>query len=279
MDKEKASEFPENKIQKVRELFFPLIGEETKERIITGFNIYNANEIKDVNALFQVNYLHSNLRKEDKHRREFERFISEYGLPHLIEGIDANLLVRNADYFTQPYWDDPIDVRYFTTKAKELSREEVFDYDGTIIAESKQYDMLIGVDNRKDLRQLLKMFRKHFYLNYIDSYGRYILDEKENKIPNDKAVKNDPWDIPLITIGCRNNRLIRGFKKIKQVNLRKIKKEDVWDKIMLISSLTDKRFDLFIKELKNNKHKYNMDYKSLNKLVNRLFVDEYINVD
>ncbi len=271
--------FPENKIQEIREIFFPLVGEEPKERIITEFNVYDTREIKDINAVFQVNYLHSNLGKEEAHRQEFEKFISEYGLVHLIENIDENLLVRHADYFTQPYWEDPEHVRYFTTKAKELSKNEVFDYDGTVIAESKQYDMLICVENRKDLRQLMKMFRKHFYLNDIDSYGRYILDKTKSKIPNDDSVKNDPWDIPLITIDYHDKRRVRGFKKIKQVNLKKIKSEDFWDEIMLISSLTDKRYRLFIEELKKNKKKYNMQFKNFEKLVNRLFVDEYINRD
>jgi len=273
--------FPEKKVQEIRELFFPLVGETPDQRIVTGINIYDIRKIKKSNATFQVNYLHSNLgRKKSKkegHKKEFEKFLSEYSLVHLIEKIDENLVARHADYLTQPYWDDPENVRYFTTNAKEISRSDIFDYDGTIIAESKQYDLLISIENRKDLRKFLRMLRTHFYLNEIDSYGKYILDKIGEKIPNKRAIEHDPWDIPLITIDHQKGRLVRGFKKIKKIELRKTQTKDLWDKVMLISSLVDKKYRKFITELRQNKQKYSMNISTVPKLVNKLFIEEYIN--
>ncbi len=107
----------EKDLQRIRSIYFNLI----KNEIITGYNLYPKLFDYSQGNLF-LNYLHSDLKPEDRHFQELYKILRSEGfLEEIIvindELVDSREIIeREADYITQSNWENPLNMRYFDFK-------------------------------------------------------------------------------------------------------------------------------------------------------------------
>ncbi len=257
-------QFNEEYLQQFRSLLFPIIGKE----LITGYNIYRIVDKSKKRPSFQLSYFHSDLSEKDEHRTALVEKLSDYGVIHLTEKVEENIICRNASYITKNLWDDPLRTRYFDTSGNKILEETLLDFEGIIIAESLQYDMNIGVESEKDLALLIKIVNKHLYKYIRNVQGNYVL-KKGEKALNPDGIPG-AWDIPLISLRTDKRKIIEGFSEISEIIIEMQGNEEI-----MASLFIDRKTKQFLNELKSK----SQEFSKIPILANSLFVDKYINAD
>jgi len=203
----------ESELQRIRETYFPLI----EIGIISGYNIYPY-LIDYPKGLF-LNYLHSDLKDNDKHIIELSsKLRMKVNLEERIvinnKVVDRKeILERNADYLTDPNWDDPPNTRYFALDAIEISKENT--NNDEIIAESLQYDLLLRVANQSELRTIIDIFKKYASKFRLNEKGSLI------RVKNNEAITNS-WEVPLLICTSNSNKkpsVLYDFLTVKQFEI------------------------------------------------------------
>ena len=166
----------EEDLQRIRDKYFSLI----EVGIITGYNLYLSLFDYSDGRLF-LNYLHSDLRLEDRHFQELSEILRVEGFleekmiinDELVDRKDT--IERETDYITRPNWEDPINMRYFDFNGEELSQEEAKALKKNIVGESLQYDSLFRVKDESELRKLINLFKKYTSKHLLDKRGKEII--------------------------------------------------------------------------------------------------------
>ena len=257
----------EKDLQRIRSIYFPLID----KRIITGYNLYH-NLFDYSNAKLFLNYLHSDLKPEDKHFQELSRILKLEGF--LEERIIINnklvdreeIIEREADYITRPHWKDPKDMRYFDERGIELSRDEAKNLGKDIIGESFQYDLLLRVSNEKELRRLVDLFKNYVSKDKLDKHGRKIIGKNQSAIFGAQ-------DIPLLVCTTKNNK-----KPPYLVDFLKVNQFDIPEKLGNISITLSTLVGSKSKELQKFLDKQGYKIRSTKKYAFRIFVEYYLDV-
>jgi len=262
----------EEDLQRIRKQYFPLIG----RGIITGYNIYSNLFDYSKGKLF-LDYLHPNLRPEDRHFIELsERLKSEAGID-LESRITINsklvdrtgLAARNADYITRPHWKNPADMRFFDFDGRELSTEEISKMrKASLIGESLQYDLLIKIKDKQELRKIIDILKVYASQFQLDRRGRKLVKE------GDYVETTDPIagasDIPLLVCTSRNKKPenLQDFLAICQFNIT----EYLGDKLVILSTLVRSK----AKDIRKILVSRNAIVSADKKYALRVFVEDYI---
>jgi hypothetical protein len=255
----------EEDLERIRALLFPLI----HDRIITGYNIYPSS-LKRADGLFFLNYLHSDLRKEDKHYQELGDMLVKQGIAEERINIYDQLIdrqevaERNADYVTLPDWQDPAGMRYFDFDGNEIPPEIAKRLERELIGEGMQLELLIRLKDEEELRKATCMFRRYASEFKLDRYGRKIGTNNPESIAG-------AWEVPLVVCTTSTNKKPRFLVDFLRVNefsfYEKLGGEDVF-----VSTLVRRK----TRELRNALKKLGVDIDSRKKYVMRLFVEKYI---
>jgi len=258
----------ERDLYRIRKTYFPLI----QKRIITGYNIYLTSLKRQDTGLF-LNYLHSDLKAEDLHFKElFEKLIDSSLIAESIVVNDKlveskEIVEREADYLTKVEWENPLDIKYFTYNAIELERDKAKDLD-EVIGESLQYDLVFQVEDFKDLRLLIDIFKKYTSKYKLDNMGRKISKGKIF-LPNEEAITN-AWDIPLLTYTNKGIKPVDfdDFLRVSQYNI----KETIGNKSVIVNTLVRRNAQKLEKILE----KMRIEKEQKEKYALRVFVEDYI---
>ncbi len=255
----------------IRKIFFPLI----KNGIITGYNIY-ASYYFSQEFPYVLHYLHSDLTKRHKHYKELTVILEAEGLLTKITRITdrlmntSELIDRVADYSTRPGWKDPMQIRYFTFNGIEVSKRAAKRI-GEVIAEGKQYDLIIKASNEDEVKELKKIFKKRAAKYKIDKFGRIVMDAVQEPVQNKNTIYN-AWEIPLLFVTSKTHckpKSLTDFLKVKQFYIT----YPVHERIsVVINTLVRSKADEFRHFLVET----NLEFKELKGYALRIFVDDYI---
>lgn len=262
----------EEDLQRIRNKYFTLIA----DGIITGYNLYSKLFDYSKGRLF-LNYLHSELRPEDRHFKELSEILRTKGF--LEERIIINdglvdreeTLEREADYITRASWDDPLDMRYFDFYGKELTREEAKVLRGDVVGESLQYDLLLRVKDEPELRKVVDLFKEYASMHILDKNGRKII-KNNDYVENENAIYN-AWDTPLLICTNKSNKKPRNLYDFLAVNQFNIL-EQFGNNSIILSTLLRTKSKKFHKILEERKDKFQFDKK----YAPRVFVEDYIDI-
>lgn len=261
-------------LQRIRSVFFPFIA----QKLITGYNIYSQLFDFSSHHLF-LSYLHSHLQTDDKHFQELSdrlRTVEELDLQEKItlhnKLIDRREVVkRDAYYLTRREWNDPEDMRYFSLNGQEVSPEQAATLE-SVIGESLQYDLLIRIQSKDELRRVIDIFKMYASKHVLDKKGKKIMEEKGPKI-NGEAITNS-FDIPLLTCITKNSRKPKNlidFLVVKQFSVQEI----VGQETVVLKTLVRTNADLFhvaIKQVGYTTNAITIDKQ----YALRVFIEDYI---
>ena len=260
----------EQDLDRIRRKYFPLI----ERGIITGYNIYQEMFDYSQGDLF-LNYLHSDLKPEDRHFQELSGVLEAEGfLEERITVSDKlvdrkDIVEREADYITYANWEDPENMRYFTFKGDELQREKAKELGERVIGESFQYDLLLKLKDKSELRNLINLFKRYTSKNRLNKYGKRIV-KMGSLVINEDAIFN-AWDVPLLTFKNNANRKPRSLYDFLSVT-EFIIAEKLHNSPITLRTLVGKRR----KDVRGNLNKMKAMVQTEKKYVLRGFVEDYI---
>lgn len=206
------------KTEILRRLLFPAVAMD----IITGYNIY-PETVTPPDAVFCVSYLHNKLSENDEHFRELERKVTDFGMTLLLEPEWCQRVDRTAAYLLEGGWEAD---EYYDARGQEIKKECVDKHikQGVpVIGVSKQYDLRIGVNNRKNLEALLEIFRKHANAYLINKKTGKIItypaSKGRTKKQNRKHKISDAWEVPFISIDTGEPVQLPGYQSVRKIYL------------------------------------------------------------
>jgi len=223
-----------SKAEELRKLLFPAIAID----MITGYNIYQEPATPS-DAKFRVSYLHSNLKEEDEHRKQLEQKVNEFGISIVLKPQRCQRVDRTAAYRLEQGWQAD---EYYDAKGNKVPEDAVDQFikrGMPIIGVSKQYDLRIGINDRKTLDALLEIFRKHTNAYLINKKtGKivtYSKGEERRSRENRKHRIIDAWEVPFISVDTGEQVLLPGYQRVKRISLNGFGSD--------VSSLIDKKWD------------------------------------
>lgn len=204
------TEFDKNLLDQFGKVFFPAIA----KGLISGYNVYH--EAQKVTAKYLINYLHSDLGidaygKPQPHREELMDKLRKFGPAQITEKVTDTIVQSMATYKRGDWENDPPGVRYFTLDRRELKREEIMDYPGTVVVEGLQYDLGIALETLKEVNCVVDVLNKYTYAQKVDKDGTVHKDQA-----NLDAIV-DAWGVPLITITHQTEQDFAGFLPIVKI--------------------------------------------------------------
>lgn len=204
----------ETKDKRIKEILFPAIAVD----IITGYDIYKEKQ-KGFNTKFTVNYLHANLEPADVHRQELEEKIKEYGLHVILQSIRCQRLDRTAIYRLEYGWRAD---EYYDAGGNSITIEQVDElvkYNVPVIGLSKQYNLRIGIDDKKTLDILLNILRKHANAYVINKKtGKPVKYYSDDWLKHNRKHKiHDAWDIPFIGVETTEDINLEGYQRVNKI--------------------------------------------------------------
>ena len=258
-------------LDKLRKEYFRFI----EKGIISGYNLFLEEHDYSTGDLF-LNYLHSDLKPDDEHFKEILSRLKKDGFLDLEGRILINhqlvdrgkVRERETVYLMHPEWENAENTKYFTLRGSPLSLEEAHYFEGDLVGESLQYDLLIKIKNTDELRTIINLFKKYASKNKLDRKGRKIIKDGEIVL-NETAVYR-AWEIPLLTCKASCSRKPKNLPDFLSVFHFSIGEDLGGTPIILSTLVKDKRKEL-IKELGKKKQ------FSIDKVYSlRLFVEDYI---
>jgi len=260
----------EEDLQRIRIRYFPLI----RDRIITGYNLYQRPFNYPKRRLF-LNYLHSNLRPEDRHFKELFEKLKQEGVS--LEGrilINSKLVdkkefkERVADYRTEPDWKDSSNTRYFDFDGNPMPVEIAKSLGIPLIGEAIQHDLLIRIRDESELHILIDLFKRYVSKHQLGIDGKRILKNGEPK-PNREAVYGAS-EVPLIiyTNTGYETKDLKDFLPIKEFMIL----ENLGGVNIVLSTLVGKRAKQVNKILNKRKART----KVFDRYTLSLFVEDYV---
>jgi len=258
--------FDRSELEFYRKVFLPRI----VSGVITGYNVYR--EDISYEEPFVINYLHSKLRPEDEHRKELLDEIKRQFNPLVIERIVDRVVDRTANYKSERRWVMPRTENIYDKNGRQLSLEELDSYDGPIIKERLEYDLAIKIVDEKELKELLTLLREKCYKYSIDEDGEFVYINNE-KVPNPRRIRDEPWEIPLITVTNRKPVELKGFSKIRKYQFKNSKNGFK----SLTSLFTGSNTARFNSTVATDFTLSSMKEFDIELLANNLFVKEYLN--
>ncbi|MEK6874947.1 MAG: hypothetical protein AABX52_04325 [Nanoarchaeota archaeon] len=227
------------KIDNVKTILFPAIAID----IVTGYNTYQKPVIIP-KTKFLVSYLHSNLRADDEHHQDLERKVQEYGISTVFSSQCCHRVDRTAIYRLEQGWQAE---QYYDIKGNRVQDDKINNLvkQGVpIIGISKQYDLRIGIDDRKSLDCLLEVFRRHANAYIINKRtGNIVMHSKWLKRKRNQKYKiRDAWEIPYITVESKDSLYLQGYESIKKISVEGFDVD--------INLLIDKKWDEYLVEPK-----------------------------
>lgn len=223
-----------SKMEELRKLLFPAIAVD----IITGYNVY-PESVTPSAAKFRVSYLHSNLNEDDEHRKQLEHKVNAYGISVVLKPQRCQHVGRTAAYRLEQGWqaDEYYDAK--CNRVPESAVDEVIKRGMPIIGVSKQYDLRIGIDDRKTLDALLEVFRKHANAYLVNKKtGKmvtYPTGEERKSRENRKHRIIDAWEVPFISVDGDEQVRLLGYQRVKRISLNGFGVD--------VSSLIDRKWD------------------------------------
>lgn len=246
-------------LQKYRELLFPALG----LGILTGYNIYK--DKIEGKSLFVVSYLHSDLSvsksgKVHPHLEELIDKLSKFGPPKIIENISSSITDRIVVYMQGDWEENPKNLTFYTLQGEKINPEILKDYKGVLIAEWKQYDLSLEIENEKDLAHLLDLYNEYLYAYHIDRKGKMHFNA-----PNPHAIRGS-WEIPLIIVSAKQKFRRKDLLRTWEISV----KEGHYE----MNAIVRKQ----LKNLRTYLQNKNLDFKEIKKFVNRPFVEIYLDL-
>lgn len=236
-------------LQRIRTKYFPLIA----ERIITGYNLYPRLFDYSNGRLF-LNYLHSDLRPDDRHFQELSDILRSEGLLECIvsvsdEVVDSrNPLPRKANYTTESDWEDPSDTSYFDLQGNKIPPNLAKAMRIPLVAEGVQYDLLLHARDQKELRRLVTFFKKYTSKTALDRYGKKRASSVDGFEENPQKIAN-AWDVPLLvctSLDVSKPKVLRDFLRVSQINVQ----ESLGGSVVVLTTLVRRNEDLLVSRLK-----------------------------
>lgn len=296
-DMVEIKEFKSNELEFWRKLFFRFI----REELITGYNIYKK-ELHLKNPII-LNYLHSELSSGDKHLNELIEVLKNEADLDISKKIKDTILLRDAYYKSKndPLWINPDKQNFYTLEGERLEPKDLLDYDGPIVIEEVQHDLFIGINNKRELNQLLKIFKEKAplyllvqdcsdYLTCKDGtvemnnhnykikdflktfYGvedlKSVEITKDGKIENPLHFDYGAWEVPLLLLNKPSNEV--WFDEISHFKFSK----DTFESFL--SFLIKSKKDMLIEKLRDNAEISLLSYEESLKYANKLFIKQYI---
>ena len=251
--------FNEVIMNQYRSMLFPFIS----NNIISGYNLYKK-RFKQ-NRSYKITYFHSDMKNiRDKHIKELLSRLKENYDYKINETIKNSIITRIAVYKIGDWEENPKNIRFFNSNGDELSIKDLDRYNDIIIAEGKQYEMNLEVNNKKDLRNLIKILSEGVNFYILNKNGKIVLSDEGLPKINTNAVYGS-WEVPLLTIKNDNN--INGFLDCLEFSL--IRKE--YEAVILVRKQK--------KKLGESLDKLLLEYKESKLVVNKLFVESYLDKD
>ncbi|HLC22239.1 MAG TPA: hypothetical protein VJJ79_00510 [Candidatus Nanoarchaeia archaeon] len=204
----------ETKDERIKEILFPAIAVD----IITGYDVYKEKQ-KGLNTTFTVNYLHANLEPTDAHRQELEEKIKEYGIHSILQSIRCQRLDRTAIYRLEYGWHAD---EYYDAEGNSITLDQVNElikHESTVIGLSKQYNLQMGIDDKKTLDLLLNILRKHANLYVINKKtGKPVKYSSDNGLKQNRKHKiHDAWEIPIIGVETAKDIQLEGYRRVNKI--------------------------------------------------------------
>ncbi len=249
------NKFNEEILKKYRRLLFPVIG----RGVITGYNVYVDRLVSS--APYVVNYLHADLGFDEngvphRHREELVDILSRFTQLKVREKIVSSVTDRVAVYKIGEWEENPEDLKFYDPSGNYIPLGDLPDYEGILIAEGKQFDLGIEIENQRDLQYLLNLLNKYVYAIKVNQDGKV-----QFGTPNPNAVYG-AWEIPLLVI---------TGEKLKRRDYRRI-----FDIVIVddheISTLIRKQLRIFEDFLQGK----DLFYTKIRKSANRPFVELYL---
>lgn len=220
-----------------------------------------------------MNYLHSDLRREDRHFRELSKILRRADLLEERVLINSELIdrgqvvARQADYKIEPDWDNPSDMRYFDLDGNPVLPSIAGGL--LLIGECLQHDLLLRINTESELRRAVDIFKKYASWFKLDKYGRRIT--RKDKLPENKDAVYGASEIPLLICTSSDNRKpknLRDFIAVNQFDMP----EMLGNNRVTVSTITktktaDLKRTLAVDGIKAEQHK---------KYALRVFVDDYL---
>ncbi len=255
----------------LKKLLFPAIAMD----IITGYNEYQ-NPTPPLNTKYKISYLHSNLKNDDEHRKELEEKVREFGINFVLQPQKYQRVDRTASYRLERGWQAD---EYYNANGTRVANKDIdalINQKVPIIGVTKQYDLRIGLDDRKTLDILLEILRKHtnaYMINKKTGETVTYLKGNERKYKrNKKHAIIDAWEIPFISIETDETADIHGYQYVKRIALKGFD--------ALISTLIDKKWESIIKHPKSGflypTFKSYLDYISISGEVSEIKVNRVL---
>ncbi|MBI4453094.1 hypothetical protein HY636_00455 [Candidatus Woesearchaeota archaeon] len=250
------NKFDENILQKYRILLFPQIA----IGAITGYNVY-ADRVTS-NSPIIVNYLHSNLGLNDdgtphRHRKELMERLSELAQLKVQERVVNSVVDRVAVYKIGDWKENPLGLVFYDIKGNAIAIEDLEDYEDILIAEGKQFDLRLEIEDSNLLKKVLALFNKYTYAHKVNSFGLV------KEITNPDAIF-DAWEIPLIVVTSNEDLRRKDFRRIFDITIT--------DYLYEISSLVRQQRNTFEDYLKEK----GVEFKRIKRYANRSFVELYL---
>jgi len=205
-------DFEKDVLKEFRKLLFPII----VSGKITGYNVYHNR--KKSEYPFQVNYLHSDLGllangKQHPHREELLDKLKDISSICITEKITDSIIDRIATYKIGDWKENPQGLIFYTDEGRIIDGQELDEYGGIIIAEGKQYDLSLDIEDKQTVWKVLEVLNKYTYRCKVDDSGQVTNELNPNRIFG-------AWDIPLITITSNSRLHIKGFISIPEIVIR-----------------------------------------------------------
>ena len=250
------SKFNETILQKYRRLLFPTIG----DKVITGYNVYLDRDV--CKAPFVITYLHSDLDMDEngqpqRHKQELLEVLQKSSDIQTGEQIVNSIVDRLAVYKIGEWDENPAGLKFYDADGNEMQPEELLMYRGTIIAEGRQFELSVMVEDETDVKHVLNLFNKYTYKIKVDSRG-------EVKSENNPHAIFGAWEIPLIVVTAQNGLKRHDFRSISDV----IVKDDDHE----ISTLVKKQIRRFEQFLSGK----GVPFCRIRRYANRPFVEQYL---
>ena len=258
-------------LARIRQTYFPLI----KDRTITGYNLYTE-EFDYSDAPYFLNYLHSDLKKGDKHLEELIEILKADNLDPKSRMtikervIDRSQIAsRNAVYIVEPEWENPQNMNYFDFTGNPIPLAQGLQTE-LLIGESVQYDLLLRIEDLKELRRAIDLFKKYTSKLKLDKKGNIIKVRKRISVSNADAITNS-WLVPLLFCSSSDNKKPKSSPDLLNIFDVRIN-EPIGNKTGVVSSLVKKR----IKALLSTLDSMEIEYDIQNRYALRIFVEEYL---
>lgn len=195
MDKELG--LTEDELKVVRKEFYRGID----DGIYTGYNV-NTNPYNI--ETFSVDYSHSDLTPWHRHYRELKNLLLKEGFLQPAVSLHTRAILRpssrRATYLTLPDWRRAPRgkrFRFFTVNGKEISYKKGCEMDRPLIAEAKEYNLILTFKNEQEVDEALDMLKERCSRFVRDDQGIISRDRKGRKLKNKKAIYGSD-EVPLI---------------------------------------------------------------------------------